>query len=443
MLITNALLINEGKVVHGALLIEGERIKEIYDEPFPVLDKVVSSYDAQQNWLMPGVIDDQVHFREPGLTHKGEISTESRAAVAGGTTSFMEMPNTKPQATSREALYKKFDRAAACSLANYSFYLGASNDNINEIISVDPLKVCGVKVFMGSSTGNMLVDNEDTLKNIFKYSPLLVAAHCEDESTIQANTAVFKERYGADPGIQYHAQIRSAEACYKSSSFAIELAEKYHGRLHVLHLSTAKEAGLFSTESIEKKRITAEVCVHHLWFSDKDYAHLGNKIKWNPAIKTQADQEGLLEALKAGRVDVVATDHAPHLMEEKVGGCFSAASGGPLVQHALVAMFEMFEKDCLSLEMIVEKMCHHPAVLFEIQDRGFLRKGYYADLVLVERNKPWEVSTENILYKCAWSPFEGQRFTHRVKQTYVNGHLVYDEGQFPEAPLGKALTFNR
>ncbi len=442
-LITNALLVNEGKVVHGALLIEGERIKKIFHEPFPDLRKEVACYDAKKNWLLPGVIDDQVHFREPGLTHKGDIASESKAAVAGGTTSFMEMPNTNPQTTNKEELDKKFDRAAACSLANYSFYLGATNDNIDEIINVDVERACGIKVFMGSSTGNMLVDNEETLKNIFKNSPLLVATHCEDEATIQANISRYKTLYGDDPDIKYHPEIRSAEACYKSSAFAIELAEKYNGRLHILHLSTLREANLLSKGDLKNKRITGEVCVHHLWFSDADYSRCGNRIKWNPSIKTREDRDGLLEALLEGRIDVVATDHAPHLLSEKQGGCFSASSGGPLVQHALVAMVELYHQGLISIETIVQKMCHNPALLFQVKDRGYLREGYYADLVVVDKESPWLVKPDNILYKCGWSPFEDVRFTSRIKQTYVNGNLVYDEGEFLPAPYGKALQFDR
>jgi dihydroorotase len=399
--------------------------------------------DAKGQYLIPGAIDDQVHFREPGLTHKGEIATESRAAVAGGVTSFMEMPNTNPQAVTQEILEQKYQRAAEASPANYSFYMGATNDNLEEVLKTDGSKVCGIKIFMGSSTGNMLVDNEDVLSEIFRNTKLLVATHCEDEPTIIRNTALYREKYGEFVPLSAHPKIRSSEACFKSSSKAVELATKFGTRLHVLHLSTAEEMKLFSSGNVKDKHITAEVCVHHLWFDEHDYMTLGNRIKWNPAIKSAEDKAALWEALRSDKIDVVATDHAPHTLQEKEHSYFKAPSGGPLVQHSLTAMLEMSKKGLISVERVIEKMCHAPADLFRIDRRGYIREGYYADLVLVDPTHHWVVSPENILYKCGWSPFEGMSFSHQVTATFVNGCLVYAEGEIVSENIGKRLTFNR
>ena len=395
-------------------------------------------------FLIPGVIDDQVHFREPGLTHKGNIASESAAAVAGGVTSFMEMPNTKPQATSIEELEKKYAIASESSWANYSFYLGATNDNIDEVSKINPKNICGLKVFMGSSTGNMLVDNDETLCAIFKESPVIITTHCEDEAIIQANTRLFRDKYGDSMPFKYHADLRSAEACYKSSSKAIELATKHNGRLHVLHISTEKEMSLFSDAPLSKeKKITGEVCVHHLWFTIDDYDKYGSRIKWNPAVKYQSDRDALREALMNGKLDVVATDHAPHTLEEKNNCYFNAPSGGPLVQHSLVAMLEMVDQGIFTYEQVVDKMCHAPAKLFDVDKRGYIKEGYYADLVLVNPNKSWLVSEENILYKCKWSPFEGTSFIHVVDSTFINGKLTYSKGQLTDKAQGERLIFNR
>ncbi len=400
--------------------------------------------DARGKWLLPGVIDDQVHFRDPGLTHKGDLYTESRAAIAGGVTSYMEMPNTVPNTLTQELLEQKYRMASEKSLANYSFYMGASNDNLTEVVKTDPRTVCGVKVFMGASTGNMLVDNPDTLEGIFRHSPTLVAVHCEDEETIRSNTNRFREQYGENIPLSAHALIRSREACIKSSSLAVELALKHNTRLHILHLSTADEMALLSNKpSNSGKRITAEVCVHHLWFSDEDYKRLGSRIKWNPAIKSASDREALLAALLDGRIDVVATDHAPHTAEEKSKSYFSCPSGGPLVQHSLVAMLEMSRDEKLSPAMVVEKMCHAPARIFGVDRRGFIRQGYHADLVLVDPESPWTVEPDNILYKCGWSPFEGQTFHSKITHTFVGGHLAWLNDGFDESHLGERLLFNR
>jgi len=393
--------------------------------------------------LLPGVIDDQVHFRDPGLTHKGDLYSESRAAVAGGITSFMDMPNTRPQATTIELLEDKYTLATTKSLANYSFLMGVTNDNINELKKIDPHKVAGLKMFMGSSTGNMLVDNQVTLNRIFSELSMLVVTHCEDETTIQQNIKHYKALLGEDIPIGYHPLIRSAEACYKSSAYAVELATKYNSRLHVFHLSTAKEMSLFSSDiPLKEKKITAEGCVHYLWFSDADYAHYGNRIKWNPAIKSESDRLALIDAVNSNKIDVIATDHAPHLWSEKEGSCLTAASGGPMVQHSLVAMMELVQQGLFTLEKVVDKMCHAPAELFRIEKRGFIRPGYFADMVLVNPNRPWTVNADNILYKCGWSPFEGTTFHASVLQTWVNGNLVYDNGQFDETVRGKRLLFD-
>jgi len=444
-LIKNARIINEGRIFSGAVLIDGEFIVKVIEGDHIPAEVVKGAIvmDATGQYLIPGAIDDQVHFREPGLTHKGEIMTESRAAVAGGVTSYMEMPNTNPQAVTQEILEQKYQRAAEVSAANYSFYMGATNDNLGEVLKTDSSKVCGIKIFMGSSTGNMLVDNEDVLSEIFRNTKLLVATHCEDEPTIIRNTAIYREKYGEFIPLSAHPKIRSAEACFKSSAKAVELATKFGTRLHVLHLSTADEMKLFNPGPVKDKLITAEVCVHHLWFDEHDYMFHGNRIKWNPAIKSAADKAALWEALRADQIDVVATDHAPHTLEEKEHSYFKAPSGGPLVQHSLVAMLEMSKQGLISIERVIEKMCHAPADLFRIDRRGYIREGYYADLVLVDPNQPWVVSAENILYKCGWSPFEGSEFSHKVIATFVNGHLVYAFGDVISGIQGKRLKFNR
>lgn len=444
-LIHNATIINEGESYIGSLLIENEIIKKIFrnqNVPENILNNT-KIIDASGLWLIPGVIDDQVHFRDPGLTHKGDIESESKAAIAGGVTSYMEMPNTKPQTTTIEALNQKFERAAEKSYANYSFYLGATNDNLNELKKVDRKNVCGVKIFMGSSTGNMLVDRKKALEAIFSEIDINIATHCEEEEIIQKNIIYYKKLLGTDNiSVKYHPLIRSAEACYQSSAKAIELADKYGARLHILHISTAKEVGLFETKPLIDKKITAEACVHHLRFSDEDYAKYGTRIKWNPAIKTTTDKNAILQGLLSGKIDVIATDHAPHLIEEKVGGCLDAASGGPLVQHSLQMMLEMSKNNKISKEEIVNKMCHAPAILFRIENRGYIREGYYADLVLINPDKPYKVSESNILYKCKWSPIENETFSTSISKTFINGTLAFENGQVNNV-RGKQLTFNR
>jgi dihydroorotase len=442
LLIRNAKLVNEGKVFHADVLIKNGMIEKIDTNGIAMpADRVI---DATGLHLLPGAIDDQVHFREPGLTHKGEIYTESRAAVAGGITSFMEMPNTVPPATSLELLEQKYARAAECSLANYSFFMGTTNSNLDELLKVDQRKICGVKIFMGSSTGDMLVDNHAALERIFAEVQTLIATHCEDDPMIKANTAKFKEQYGEDLDATFHHLIRSREACYKSSSYAVGLAKKHNTRLHILHISTAEELALFRNDiPLSEKRITAEACVHHLWFSNEDYATKGNYIKWNPAVKLPSDREAIFNAVLDGRIDVIATDHAPHTIEEKEQPYLAAPSGGPLVQHSLNAMLEFYHRGKISLEMIVQKMCHNVAEMFEIDRRGFIREGYYADLVLVDLQSEYTVSKENILYKCKWSPFEGTRFHSVVRQTIVNGKIVYENGSIVEAGNGKRVMFNR
>ena len=441
-LIKNAIIINDGISQLGSVLIEDAFIKKIYTgQTNPATIEADRMIDAEGSYLIPGVVDDQVHFREPGLTHKGEIATESAAAVAGGVTSYMDMPNTNPQTVTQELLEQKYQRAAQVSPANYSFYMGATNDNLDEVLKTDPFKVCGIKVFMGSSTGNMLVDDKQVLSGIFKNAPTLIATHCEDEAIIQENIRIARSRYGEDVPVSQHAYIRSEEACFNSSLNAVELAAKYGARLHVLHLSTAREMGLFSSGKANEKRITAEVCVHHLWFDERDYITHGNRIKWNPSIKTVKDKEALWEALLSDRIDVVATDHAPHTLAEKSNTYFKAPSGGPLVQHSLVAMLEMSRKGYISPEKVIQKMCHAPADLFRIDRRGYIREGYFADLVLVNPNKSWIVSPENILYKCAWSPFEGTEFSHQVTHTFVNGELVFHDGKVDGKAAGRRLDF--
>ena len=443
ILIKNARIVNEGKIFEGDVLIEDQYIKEIASS-ISVKNSNVTVIDAENNYLMPGVIDDQVHFREPGLTHKATIETESRAAIAGGITSFIEMPNTSPQATTIDKLEDKFQIAAQTSSANYSFMFGGTNDNLDEILKVDPLKVAGLKLFLGSSTGNMLVDNPEVLEKIFKSTDLLISVHCEDEATIKQNTAKYLETYGEDIPIKCHPEIRSVDACYISSSKAIKLAKKTGARLHVFHLSTAKETALFSSKkALKDKKITAEVCIHHLWFSDEDYDKKGTLIKWNPAVKSAKDRDALWKGLLNDKIDVIASDHAPHTLEEKSNTYTKAPSGGPLVQHALVAMMEAHHNGKISIEKMVEKMCHNPAILFQIEKRGYIKEGYFADLVLVNPNNPWTVNKDNILYKCEWSPFEGSTFKSRVTHTILNGTVVYENAKFTNQNAAMRLTFNR
>nr|WP_297169408.1 dihydroorotase [uncultured Dysgonomonas sp.] len=442
-LIHNATIINEGESIKGSVLIEREIIKAIYKEnsvPTEIINRA-TIIDAEGLWLTPGVIDDQVHFRDPGLTHKGDIASESKAAIAGGVTSYMEMPNTKPQTTSIEALNDKFEVASQKSYANYSFYLGATNDNLAELRKIDKKNTCGVKIFMGSSTGNMLVDKRKALEAIFAEIDMIITTHCEEEEIIQKNIAYYKDLLGDDIPVKYHPLIRSAEACYQSSAKAVELADKYGARLHILHLSTEREISLFDVKPLTEKKITGEVCVHHLWFSDEDYEKYGNRIKWNPAVKTKEDRDALLQGLLKGKLDVIATDHAPHLLEEKTGGCLQAASGGPLVQHSLQMMLEMSKQGKISKEEVVNKMCHAPATLFRINKRGYIREGYFADLVLVNPNKDYTITQENILYKCKWSPLENETVSTSIEKTFLNGQVAFENGQVNEV-RGQALTFN-
>jgi dihydroorotase len=441
-LITNANIVNEGKRFVADVLINGQLIERIDKNISAELaNKVI---DAKGKLLIPGLIDDQVHFREPGLTHKATIYTESRAAVAGGVTSFMEMPNTFPPALTQELLEEKYQIASKTSLANYSFFMGASNSNYDEVMRTNPEMVCGLKIFMGSSTGNLLVDDERALEHLFQQVEMLIATHCEDEETIRENSQAYIKKYGEDIPINFHPLIRSEDACYKSSSHAIEIAKKFGTRLHILHISTAKELKLFSNElPLDQKKITSEACIHHLWFSDEDYERLGTLIKWNPAIKTANDREAILNAVNHDVIDVIATDHAPHTLEEKRNVYTKAPSGGPLIQHSLVAMLEMYHQQKITLEKIVEKMCHHPAILFRINKRGFIREGYYADLVLVDLDSSWIVSKENLLAKCQWSPFEGQKFKSSVLFTFVNGHIVYNNGKLEEGESGLRMSFER
>lgn len=443
ILIKNARIVNEGTIFEGDVLIEDKFIKEIAEKISPKSSDV-QIIDAEGNFLIPGAIDDQVHFREPGLTHKGNIETESRAAVAGGITSFIEQPNTVPNAVTQELLEQKYQRAAETSYANYSFMMGGTNDNLEEVLKTNPRNVAGIKLFLGSSTGNMLVDDETVLEKIFSSTKMLIAAHCEDEATIRENLARYKEEYGDDIPVKFHPIIRSAEACYISSSRAIELAKKTGARLHVFHISTAVETDLFTNKiPLEEKMITAEVCVHHLWFSDSDYEKKGALIKWNPAVKTAEDKQALWNALLDDRIDVIATDHAPHTLEEKKNPYTSSPSGGPLVQHAVVAMFEAYHQKKISVEKIVEKMAHNPAKIFKIEKRGFIREGYYADLAIVNPGLPWNVKKENILYKCGWSPFEGVNFKSRITHTFVNGNLVYNNFKVKDIRCGERLLFDR
>ena len=443
ILIKNAHIVNEGVIQKGDILIENGIIVKIASSITSDLTET-ATLDANGKYLIPGVIDDQVHFREPGLTHKATIGTESKAAIAGGITSFIEMPNTNPQSTTVALIEEKFDIASKTSYANYSFMFGGTNDNLDEILKVDKKSVAGLKLFLGSSTGNMLVDNEEVLRKIFSSTDMVISVHCEDEATIQKNTAIYKEKYGDDIPVKFHPIIRSEDACYISSSRAIELAKETGARLHVFHLSTEKETALFDNKiPLKDKKITAEVCVHHLWFSDKDYEEKGTHIKWNPAVKKASDREALLKALLDDRIDVIATDHAPHTLEEKSNVYTKAPSGGPLVQHALPAILEFYHQGKISLEKIVQKMCHNPAILFDVEKRGYIREGYKADLVLVDLNNPWTVNKENILYKCGWSPFEGTTFKSKITHTFVNGKLVYDNFKVHDGLYGERLTFDR
>lgn len=441
--IKDAEIINENREFRGSVLIQGDKIEQIYegdlsDRMINISDEII---DASGKWLIPGVIDDQVHFREPGLTYKADIHSESMAAAAGGITSYMEMPNTVPQTTTIDALEAKFERAAQTSVVNYSFYMGANNDNLAELKRINPKQVCGVKVFMGSSTGNMLVNNTRTLEKIFREISSIIAVHCEKEEIIKANRDMYVSRFGEDLPIIFHPLIRSAEACYASSAQAVELASKYNTRLHILHLSTAKELSLLEDKPLSEKRITGEVCVHHLFFDDNDYAQYGNSIKWNPAIKTTADRLALMKAVNGNRIDVIATDHAPHLWSEKQGSCLKAASGGPLIQHSLLTMIDKFYREEISMTKVIEKMCHAPAELFRVQKRGYIREGYYADLVLIDPQKTYTVTRENILTKCGWSPFYGYKFPATIETTFVNGVKVYDKGIVKEENRGYELSF--
>ena len=443
ILIKNGRIINEGNEFISDIYIEGDKIKEISPSISPKLSDT-TTIDAEGNYIIPGLIDDQVHFREPGLTNKGEIYTESRAAVAGGITSYLEMPNTNPQTTTKSKLDDKFKIASKNSLANYSFMFGGTNDNIEEILKLDPKEVPALKIFLGSSTGNMLVDNLEVLEEIFSKCNLPIAVHCEDENTIKKNLKLYSDIYGKEIPIKFHSKIRNEEACYLSSSMAIDLAKKTGARLHVFHISTKKETNLFTnTVDLKDKKITSEVCIHHLTFTDDDYEKYGSRIKWNPSIKTSNDQDGLWQAINDDRIDIIATDHAPHTFEEKNNDYMNCPSGGPLVQHSLVAILEGYHKNKIKLEKIVEKMCHNPAILYDIENRGYIREGYYADLVIFNLNNPWTVNKENILYKCGWSPFEGTTFKSRISHTIVNGNIVYFNDKIIDKYMGKKLTFKR
>lgn len=440
-LIKNATIVNENEIFVSDILIEGQFISRIDKD---IIDSQARVIDAEGLIVMPGAIDDQVHFREPGLTHKGEIYTEAKAAVAGGVTTYMEMPNTVPQAVTIVELEKKYSRAKEISLANYSFFMGGTNSNLEETLKVDYSKVCGLKIFMGSSTGDMLVDNEKTLEGFFEKSNALIAVHCEFDPMIKETQARIISEYGEDIPTYFHPIIRNDEACYKSSSFAVQLAKKYNTRLHILHISSAKELSLFTNKiHLKQKRITAEACIHHLWFNDEDYKAKGNFIKWNPSVKTEYDRAQIFEAVLDGRIDVIATDHAPHTIEEKSQSYLKAPSGGPLVQHSILAMLEFYKQKKISLEMIVNKMSHNVADIFNIEKRGYIREGYFADLVIVNLNKPNTVTKESLLYKCGWSPFDGYTFASSIEKTFVSGHLVYDNGTFDESKKGERLIFNR
>ncbi len=443
ILIRNVRIVNENLIIEGSVEVDEGVIAKISEELSPSGEGFDQVIEGHGGFLLPGAIDDQVHFREPGLTHKADIHIESKAAVAGGITSFMEMPNTKPQAVTQGLLEEKYRIAAEKSLANYSFYMGVTNDNTEEVLKTDPQNVCGIKIFMGSSTGNMLVDNKQTLDTLFRESPVLIATHCEDESTIKHNTDLFKKKYGETPPFSVHPLIRSEEACYRSSSLAAELANKHNSRLHILHLSTAKELALFRNDiPSREKQITAEACIHHFTFDDTQYDEKQWRIKWNPAVKSAKDRDAIFEAVLNNTIDVIATDHAPHTLEEKQNSYFKAPSGGPMVQHALPVMMEFYRKGKISVEKIVDKMSHTPADIFRMDKRGYIREGYWADLVLVHE-KPVTVAPENILYKCGWSPLEGEKLHYQVTTTMINGHIAYQDGKFDENQKGKRLKFNR
>ncbi len=447
ILIRNATIVNEGKTFRGDILIQNGLIEKISSATIPTAQFSIPDtqiIDAEGKYLFPGVIDTHVHFREPGLVYKADIHTESKAAVAGGVTSFMDMPNTFPPVLTQELLQDKYDIAAQKSLANYSFYMGTSNDNFEEVIKINPANVCGVKIYLGSSTGNMLVDNPESIEKLFGINNLLIAVHCEEESIIKNNAKIIKEEYGDNPPPSVHPVIRNEACCYISSRHAVELAKKMGTRLHVVHVSTAKETGLFDNSfPLEQKKITSEVCPHHLWFSDKDYAEKGNMIKWNPAIKTEHDKTGLLQALLDNKIDTIATDHAPHTHDEKEQAYFSCPSGGPMVQHSLNVMLELYRQGKISVEEIANKMSHAPATAFKVQKRGFIREGYWADLLLVDLNSAWKVEKDNILYKCKWSPLEGETLHSKVTHTFVNGNLVYSNGTFDETTKGQRIFFDR
>jgi len=443
IIIRNGIIINEGSSSAGDILIKNDRIAAIgiIDNAFIPGD--AKSVDAKGLYIIPGIIDDQVHFRDPGLTHKADIFSETRAAAAGGVTSFMDMPNTIPQAVTNEILEEKYIIAREKSLINYSFYIGGTNTNLSELLNADPQQICGIKLFLGSSTGNMLVNDEKVLREIFSRSSMLIACNCKDEATVKRNRKIFRKKYGEDVPVKFHPLIRSREACFITSSFAVKLAKEYNTRIHILHLSTADEMKLFSPDvPVDEKRITGEVCVHHLWFEEADYERLGNNIKWNPAIKTRFDRDALVNGVKNNLIDIVATDHAPHTLEEKSATYFKAPSGGPLIQHSLAAMMELFHKKIFTMEMIVDKMCHNPAIIYRIKERGFIREGYKADICIVDPHERWVVTRQNILYKCGWSPFEGEEFTSRVKYTIVNGNLIYNNGVLSENTRGERLLFH-
>lgn len=447
-IIKNGKLVNEGRIFAADILLEGDRIARIEERGFSDSGNHSGAkiINAEGKYIFPGIIDSQVHFREPGLTHKDDLYSASRSAVSGGVTSFMEMPNTNPQTLTQELLEEKFQIASQKSLANFSFFMGTSNSNRDEVLRTDPERVCGIKIFMGASTGNMLVDDPQTLRSIFSqnHPNLPISLHCEDEKTIQENTAKFREKYGEEVPIEYHPAIRSEEACYKSSSFAVALAKEFNTRIHVLHLTTGKEMELFTPGgNLREKRITAEVCVHHLWFSEEDYLKKGTWVKWNPAIKKSSDRDALFQALLDNRLDVVATDHSPHTVEEKANSYFKAPSGGPLVAHSLAVMMEFAHRGKISVERVVEKMCHAPAELFRVRERGYLREGYYADIAIVNPKSTWVVSPANINYKCGYSPFEGTEFHSRVETTFVNGNCVYHLGEWFESARGSRLLFDR
>ena len=441
--IKNAQIVNEGNTFIGSVVIEDEIIVEILQENETPANECDETIDASGCYLIPGVIDDHVHFRDPGLTHKADIHTESMAAAAGGVTSYMDMPNTNPQTTTLEALEDKFKNAATKSIVNYSFYFGATNDNANLLPQLDKKRICGVKLFMGSSTGNMLVDQMETLKNIFTHAGMLIATHCEDQHIISTNTALYKEKYGEDPDVKYHPEIRNEEACYQSSALAVQLAKETGARLHIMHISTAKELELLTNKAIEEKNITAEACVSHLFFCDEDYATFGTRIKCNPAIKSKADRDALRQALTSNLIDVIGTDHAPHLLSEKQGGALKAVSGMPTLQFSLVSVMELVHDGVLGMEQLVQKMCHAPATLYQIEKRGFIRTGYKADLTIVNPNSEWEVTKECILSKCGWSPMEGQTFHAKVEKTFVNGQMVYNGSHVNTLSRGQELRFDR